>query len=94
MYILKYGQPYEYDEDSPSGIGDHQIGWSEAQRSFKAENSEEARRFAIRFLLDGGIRLDKRDDLIHRSFKSLMYEDNIGLGDEYESLLAVKGAFL
>ena len=27
-YILTYEQPYEVDDDSPSGIGDHSIYWS------------------------------------------------------------------
>ncbi len=27
-YILTYEQPYEVDDDSPSGIGDHSICWS------------------------------------------------------------------
>ena len=94
MYILIYRQPHEYDDDSPSGVGDHEIRWNENQRSFQAENTEEARRFVVRFLLDGGIKLSPQDDFTYRRFLSLKYEEDIGLGDEYSSLLAVKGAFL
>ena len=99
MYVLKYGQPFEYDDDSPSGVGDHEIRWSEEQRTFKAENSEEARRFAVRFLLDDkhGVNLNPSNpnsNTTFRKFKSLNYEEDIGLGEEYEALLKLKGNFL
>lgn len=54
-YELRYRQPYEYDEDSPEGIGDHSILLASDTLQFVAENDEAARKIADEFLSKGSI---------------------------------------
>ena len=57
-YELTYKQPYEYDEDSPSGIGDHAIGWATHTCSFEASSDVKARKVVEGFLLEGSVLFD------------------------------------
>jgi len=54
-YELAYEQPFEYDDDSPSGIGDHGVGYSSSQHIFAAENDEDVKRAVREFLGEGGL---------------------------------------
>lgn len=95
MYVLTYEQPYEYDDDSLGGIGDHEIRWREDKKNFKAQNHDDSRRLVVRFLLDAKYAVQLLDkEVTYRKFKSLKYEEDIGLRHEYESLLKMKGSFL
>ena len=53
-YKLVYDRPYEFDEDSPSGIGDHQIGYRTRETIFEARIDAEARQKVKKFLTEGG----------------------------------------
>lgn len=57
-YELTYRQPYEYDEDSSSGIGDHAIGWATHVLRFEASSDVEARKVVEDFLLGGSVLFD------------------------------------
>ncbi len=54
-YELTYRQPYEFDEDSPSGIGDHSIEFSQTTYTFETKSDEEADEIATKFLSEGAI---------------------------------------
>ncbi len=55
-YILTYEQPYEVDDDSPSGIGDHSICWSTRTACVSGHFTKaEAKAMAITFLNEGSI---------------------------------------
>ena len=54
-YRLTYNQPYEYDDDSPSGIGDHDIAYSQGKEEFEALDDGAASKFADNFLREGGL---------------------------------------
>jgi hypothetical protein len=55
LYRLIYDQPYEYDDDSPSGYGDHGIEYSRTKYDFNALNDLLARDYATRWLQEGGL---------------------------------------
>jgi hypothetical protein len=54
-YRLVYKQPFEYDDDSPSGIGDHGVAYHQEIATFDAPNVEEAKRTTSAFLKEGGL---------------------------------------
>ena len=54
-YRLVYEQPYEYDDDSPSGYGDHGIGYNRKQEEFEACCDADAWILAKEFLKEGGL---------------------------------------
>ena len=54
-YIIQYQQPYEYDDDSSSGIGDHDIGWGTMSVTFDVETDEEAITATDQFLSEGSV---------------------------------------
>ena len=49
-YKLYYKQPREYDDDSPSGIGDHGILYHDDCQHFTAGNDERAKLMAREFV--------------------------------------------
>lgn len=49
-YRLTYMDPYEFDDDSPSGIGDHDIWWGKESTVFEAQTDEEARKLVGEFV--------------------------------------------
>lgn len=57
-YTLVYSQPYEYDDDSPSGIGDHAIGYQQQSFGFIADSDSTARQLVKKFLDKGFIVFD------------------------------------
>ena len=50
-YSLIYSEPYEFDDDSSSGIGDHDVCWTrDSETNFEAENDETAQTIVSRFV--------------------------------------------
>ena len=47
-YILNYEQPFEYDDDSPSGIGDHSISCRQYRAEFEVSSDKEAAKLAAK----------------------------------------------
>jgi len=54
-YELTYQQPYEYDDDSPSGVGDHGVEYQRPREPFEARSDEDARQIVREFLSQGGL---------------------------------------
>jgi hypothetical protein len=55
-YILEYKQPYEIDEDSPSGIGDHSIKYKVCKTEpFIADDDKAAIDKVLEFLHQGSV---------------------------------------
>ncbi len=54
-YRLIYRQPHEYDDDSPSGIGDHQVGHTQQKVEFEVRTDADARIIVTNHLATGGI---------------------------------------
>ncbi len=54
-YELTYEQPHEYDDDSPSGIGDHGISYWRQKKVFEANTDEAAKQFAQEHCKEGGL---------------------------------------
>ncbi|GEM_PF-5550513 len=54
-YRLIYEQPYEFDEDSPSGVGDHDIAYSRYTYEFEASDVPDARKQAHEHLEGRGL---------------------------------------
>lgn len=76
-YRLVYLQPYEYDDDSSEGIGDHDIAYSEMEAEFVAENDTDARKQVRDFLGIGGLQFgwhlgSPKPGYYPRRFKSLV----------------------
>jgi len=55
QYRLNYMQPYEVDEDSPSGFGDHSIEFGRSCAEFVCENNVLAMQEVDKFLQQGMI---------------------------------------
>ena len=53
QYELVYEQPYEYDDKSPSGFGDHGIGYSRVTYLFRSVDDFEAASIVEDFLSKG-----------------------------------------
>ena len=49
-YRLRYSEPYEFDDDSPSGEGDHDVRWADSKTVFEAESDEAAERITDKFI--------------------------------------------
>ncbi len=77
-YELEYGQPYERDDDSPSGIGDHSIQYANEKIKFTAKSDVRAEVAARQFLTEGNILFDHYMDgdnkTHHRKFVRLTKE--------------------
>lgn len=77
-YELEYRQPYEYDDDSGSGIGDHSIGYANQKVKFIAETDTRAEAAARQFLSEGSMVFDHHIDgdgkTYHRRFVRLVKE--------------------
>lgn len=73
--VLTYDQPYEFDEDSPSGIGDHEIRWNlNLTTSIDGVlNDMDARSTVIEFLKGGkcSVPTSRGGDTQYRKFVSL-----------------------
>lgn len=54
-YRLVYMQPYEYDDDTPSGIGDHQVGYYQQTSEFEAFSDSDAGLIVRTVLREGGL---------------------------------------
>ncbi len=82
-YVLIYEQPYERDDDSPSGIGNHSIYWKTYETILNPNIStiknpvtkDKAKKSAIDFLNQGSIVFNHFTDgdgkTYYRKFKSL-----------------------
>lgn len=42
-YVVHYRYPWDYDDDSPSGIGDHTLQWDDSSKAIEATTDDEAR---------------------------------------------------
>lgn len=62
QYELSYRQPYEYDEDSGSGIGDHSIEHSNEVVRFEAPDDRVAKASVVKFMSEGGVLFDHHLD--------------------------------
>lgn len=62
QYELSYRQPYEYDEDSSSGIGDHSIGYTDRVVKFEALSDKVAKATVVKFMSEGGVMFDHHLD--------------------------------
>ncbi len=49
-YELRVENPYEYDEDSSSGFGDHSVCWSPALIRFEAKTDKEAKKLVADYM--------------------------------------------
>ena len=41
-YVVHYRYPWDYDDDSPSGIGDHTLQWDDSSKAIEATTDDEA----------------------------------------------------
>lgn len=77
-YELEYRQPYERDDDSGSGIGDHSIQHANQKTKFTAKTDIRAEAAARQFLSEGSIVFDHHIDgdgrTYHRRFVRLVKE--------------------
>lgn len=77
-YELEYKQPYEYDGDSGSGIGDHSIGFRTCAVRFQARSDKEARQSVKEFVGKGSItfthHIDGDGKTYNREFVRLVKE--------------------
>ncbi len=69
VYHLTYKSPYEYDEDSPSGIGDHSILWAESKVTCHAKSDEGVKEQIAQFLEAGSIVFNHYSDGDRKTYK-------------------------
>ena len=80
-YELDYKQPYERDDDSGSGIGDHSIQYANQKTKFTAKTDIRAEAAARLFLSEGSMifnhHIDGDGKTYRRQFVKLMKEIEI-----------------
>ncbi len=69
VYQLIYKSPYEFDEDSPSGIGDHSILWADRIATCQAKTDTSAKEQIARFLEEGSIVFNHYSDGDGKTYK-------------------------
>ncbi len=81
-YELTYRQPYEFDDDSPQGDGDHDIGYSVDSGTFVADNDTMARQQVKEFLSNGSITFSHHIDGDGKTYKRefVKLTKDIGMG--------------